>query len=86
MAAQVREYDKQLRANLPASQRDLPFLDLRKFELEGVSAPESHLLRIEVKGKYPSVPELAGDDIFAPIPGRREAFYAQRGMAKTTSL
>lgn len=46
LAAQVREYDKQLRANLPASQRDLPFLDLRKFELEGVSAPESHLLRI----------------------------------------
>ena len=82
LAAQVREYDKQLRANLPASQRDLPFLDLRKFELEGVSAPESHLLRIEVKGKYPQFPNWLAMTFFAPIPWEAEAFYAQRGMAK----
>ena len=36
-AVQVRAEDKRLRADLKPSDRDLPFLDLRKFELKGVS-------------------------------------------------
>lgn len=82
LSAQVREYDKKLRDGLAPTERDLPFLDFRKFELAGVSAPELHLLRIEVKGKYPQFPNWLAMTFFAPIPWEAEAFYSQKGMAK----
>lgn len=81
-AVQVRAEDKRLRADLKPSDRDLPFLDLRKFELKGVSAPDKHTLRLEVKGKYPQFPNWLAMTFFAPVPWEAEAFYAQKGMAK----
>lgn len=79
---QVREEDKRLRANLSPTDRDLPFLDLRKIDLKGVSAPDKHTLRLEIKGKYPQFPNWLAMTFFAPIPWEAEAFYAQKGMAK----
>ncbi len=82
LSSEVRSYDKKLREGIPATERDLPFLDFRKFKLEGVSAPEKYLLRIEVRGKYPQFPNWLAMTFFAPIPWEAEAFYAQKGMAK----
>lgn len=78
----VRTYDKELRKNLQPTDRDFPFLDLRKIEMAGVSAPEPHLLRIEVKGKYPQFSNWLAMTFFAPIPWEAESFYAQKGMAQ----
>lgn len=81
-AAKVREEDKRLRANLSPQDRDLPFLDLRRIDFNGVSAPDKYTLRIEVKGKYPQFPNWLAMTFFSPIPWEAEAFYAQKGMAK----
>lgn len=62
-AVQVRAEDKRLRADLKPSDRDLPFLDLRKFELKGVSAPDKYTPRARSQRKVPAVPQLAGHDV-----------------------
>jgi len=51
--ALVKREDAQLRAGLDAASQDKPFLDFRRWPLAGVTAPEKHLLRIRLHGKYP---------------------------------
>ncbi len=74
--------DKALRAKLPPTTRDLPFLDFRQFPLEGVSAPDKYTLRIRVLGKYPQFKYWLAMTFFAPVPWEAEKFYAQPGMAQ----
>ncbi len=52
-AALVKREDAKLLAGLPDDLRDKPFLDFRRWPLAGATAPEKHLLRIRLKGKYP---------------------------------
>lgn len=73
--------DKELRKGLSPTDRDLPFLDFRKYSFEGVQALDKHTLRIRVKGKYPQFKYWLAMTFFAPIPWEAEAFYAQPGMA-----
>jgi ABC-type transport system substrate-binding protein len=73
--------DKELRKGLAPTDRDLPFLDFRKYSFEGVQALDKHTLRIRVKGKYPQFKYWLAMTFFAPIPWEAEAFYAQPGMA-----
>lgn len=80
--AKMAATDKALRAKLPPTERDLPFLDFRQFPLEGVSAPDKHTLRIRVIGKYPQFQYWLAMTFFAPVPWEAEKFYAQPGMAK----
>ncbi|NBD19901.1 peptide ABC transporter substrate-binding protein [Aquabacterium fontiphilum] len=77
----VREEDKKLRAGLPATARDKPFLDFRQWPLEGAQALDSHTLRIRIKGKYPQWSYWLAMTFLAPIPWEADAFYAQPGMA-----
>lgn len=79
--ALVKQEDARLRAGLPAAERDLPFLDFRQWPLAGASAPEKHLLRIRIKGKYPQWNYWMGMTFLSPIPWEADAFYAQPGMA-----
>jgi ABC-type transport system substrate-binding protein len=73
--------DKELRKGLAPTDRDLPFLDFRKYSYEGAQALDKHTLRIRVKGKYPQFKYWLAMTFFAPIPWEAEAFYAQPGMA-----
>ncbi|MDP1790217.1 MAG: ABC transporter substrate-binding protein, partial [Methylibium sp.] len=79
--ALLHEADRKLLAGLPASALDKPFLDLRSFPLAGAEAPDPHLLRIRILGKYPQWPYWMAMTFLAPIPWEADAFYAQPGMA-----
>jgi len=79
---QIVQIDKKLRANLPPTQRDLPFLDFRALPFDGAVALDKHTLRIRIKGKYPQFKYWLAMTFFAPIPWEAEKFYSQPGMAQ----
>ncbi len=78
----VKAEDAKLRLGLDASSQDKPFLDFRRWPLAGASAPEKHLLRIRIKGKYPQWNYWMQMTFLAPVPWEADAFYAQPGMAE----
>lgn len=80
--ALIKQEDAKLRAGLDPTLRDKPFLDFRRWPLAGVSAPEKHLLRIRIKGKYPQWKYWMAMTFLAPVPWEADAFYAQPGMAR----
>jgi ABC-type transport system substrate-binding protein len=77
----IRAEDKKLRAGLPASTRDKPFLDFRRWPLAGVQALDAHTLRIRITGKYPQWKYWMAMTFLAPVPWEADAFYSQPGMA-----
>ena len=85
----LREYgelikleDAKLRKGLDPASLDKPMLDFRKWPMAGASAPEKHLLRIRIKGKYPQWSYWMQMTFLAPVPWEADAFYAQPGMAE----
>ena len=79
--ALIKAEDAKLRAGLDPAARDKPFLDFRKWPLIGATAPEKHLLRIRIKGKYPQWSYWMSMTFLAPVPWEADAFYAQPGLA-----
>ena len=77
----IKAEDAKLRAGLDPSSLDKPFLDFRRWPLAGASAPEKHLLRLRIKGKYPQWNYWMTTTFLSPVPWEAEAFYAQPGMA-----
>ena len=77
----IKREDAKLREGLDPSSQDKPFLDFRRWPLAGASAPEKHLLRIRIKGKYPQWKYWMQMTFLAPLPWEADAFYAQPGMA-----
>ncbi len=77
----VKEEDRKLMAGRDPSSPDKPFLDFRQWPLAGATAPEKHLLRIRIKGKYPQWNYWMNMTFTAPVPWEADAFYAQPGMA-----
>ncbi len=78
----IRSVDKKLRAKLDPADLDKPFLDFRQYPLEGVTALDSHTLRIRLHGKYPQWKYWLALPFTAPVPWEADAFYAQPGMAR----
>ena len=78
----IKQEDAALRKGLDPASQDKPFLDFRKWPLAGASAPEKHLLRIRIKGKYPQWSYWMQMTFMAPVPWEADAFYAQPGMAE----
>ena len=78
----VKKEDAKLRQGLDPASQDKPFLDFRRFPLAGATAPESHLLRIRLHGKYPQWKYWMQMTFMAPVPWEADAFYAQPGMAE----
>ena len=78
----IKKEDAALRKGLDPSSLDKPFLDFRRWPLAGASAPEKHLLRIRIKGKYPQWKYWMQMTFLAPIPWEADAFYAQPGFAE----
>ncbi len=77
----IKAEDAKLRKGLDPSSQDKPFLDFRRWPLAGASAPEKHLLRVRIKGKYPQWSYWMQMTFLAPVPWEADAFYAQPGMA-----
>jgi ABC-type transport system substrate-binding protein len=78
----IRAEDRKLRTGMDPAALDKPFLDFRNFPLEGVSALDSHTLRIRIIGKYPQWKYWLAMPFTAPVPWEADKFYAQPGMAK----
>jgi ABC-type transport system substrate-binding protein len=79
--ATIKAEDAKLLAGLPKDIHDKPFLDFRKWPLEGAEAVDPHLLRIRLKGKYPQWSYWMAMPFLAPVPWEADAFYAQDGMS-----
>ena len=79
--ALIKKEDAKLRAGLSPSNPDKPFLDFRKWPLEGAKALDPHTLEIRIKGKYPQWNYWMQMTFMAPVPWEADAFYAQPGMA-----
>jgi len=79
--ALVKREDAKLLAGLSRSSQDKPFLDFRRWPLEGVQALDPHLLRIRIKGKYPQWKYWLTLTFTSPVPWEADAFYSQPGMA-----
>ncbi len=77
----IAKLDRELRQNLPPTDRDLPLLDFRQYAFDGVQALDAHTLRIRLIGKYPQFKYWLAMTFFAPVPWEAEVFYAQPGMA-----
>jgi ABC-type transport system substrate-binding protein len=77
----IKAEDAKLRAGLDKANEDRPFLDFRRWPLAGATAPEKHLLRIRIKGKYPQWNYWMSMTFMAPVPWEADAFYAQPGFA-----
>ena len=78
----LREIDTELRKDLPAGARDLPWLDLRSAGFSGVEALDEYTVRIRVKGLYPQFKYWLAMTFVAPIPWEADRFYHQPGMAQ----
>ena len=78
----IKKEDARLRQGLDPASLDKPFLDFRRWPLAGASAPEKHLLRVRIKGKYPQWSYWMQMTFMAPVPWEADAFYAQSGMAE----
>ena len=81
-AERIKAEDEKLLAGLAKSSPDKPFLDFRRWPLAGATAPEKHLLRIRIKGKYPQWKYWMQMTFLAPVPWEADAFYAQPGLAE----
>jgi ABC-type transport system substrate-binding protein len=80
----IAEENKKLLAGLPEDARDKPFLDFRKWPLEGVKAIDKYTLRIRIKGKYPQWKYWLALTFSSPLPWEADAFYAQPGMSENS--
>jgi ABC-type transport system substrate-binding protein len=78
----IKAEDAKLREGLDPASQDKPFLDFRRWPLAGATAPEKHLLRVRVKGKYPQWSYWMQMTFTAPVPWEADAFYAQPGLAE----
>jgi ABC-type transport system substrate-binding protein len=78
----IKKEDAKLREGTDPSSQDKPFLDFRRWPLAGATAPEKHLLRIRLKGKYPQWKYWMQMTFMAPVPWEADSFYAQPGLAE----
>lgn len=76
---------KALGAALQREMKNLPdgqWLDLDRFDLEGVRRVDRYTYRITLHGKYPQFVYWLAMPFFAPVPREVDRFYAQPGMAE----
>ena len=56
------------------------FLDLQRYDLEGVRATGRYTYEIKIYGKYPQMKYWLAMPFFAPMPPEADRFYSQPGM------
>jgi ABC-type transport system substrate-binding protein len=80
--AMVKQEDAKLLKGVDRAAQDKPFLDFRQWPLAGATAPEKHLLRVRIIGKYPQWSYWMTLPFTAPVPWEADAFYSQTGMTE----
>lgn len=88
LAKRLREEDElkkkalqeQASGALVTQASDLPWLDLRQYEVEGAQAIDKYTLQITINGKYPQFIYWLAMPFFAPIPWEADKFYSQPGL------
>ncbi|MBK7615551.1 MAG: hypothetical protein IPJ08_14080 [Burkholderiales bacterium] len=78
----IKKEDAKLREGTDPASQDKPFLDFRRWPLAGATAPEKHLLRIRIHGKYLQWKYWMQMTLLSPVPWEADAFYAQPGLAE----
>jgi ABC-type transport system substrate-binding protein len=76
---------KEFAGMLRAAEKALPaggYLDLARYDLEGVQVLDRYTYRIRVRGKYPQFVYWLAMPFFSPVPPEADRFYAQPGMAE----
>lgn len=58
------------------------YLDLRKYQLEGIQLIDKYTYSIKIHGKYPQFLYWLAMPFFAPIPWEADRFYAQPGLVQ----
>jgi oligopeptide transport system substrate-binding protein len=74
--APTAEYRKRYGASDPGQ----PWIDLRKYDLDGVKVLDRYTYSVRIKGKYSQFLYWLAMPFFAPIPWEADRFYSQRGM------
>ncbi len=67
------------------AEKDQPWIDLRKHNLEGAEVIDRYRYRIRIKGKYPQFLYWLAMPFFAPMPWEADRFHSQPGMADKES-
>ena len=62
--------------------KDGEFLDLTRYDLEGVQLLDRYTYRVKIYGKYPQFLYWLAMPFFAPIPPEADRFYSQSGLDK----
>ena len=78
----IAAIDKELRKTVAPTDRDLPFLDFRQYDMPGARALDEHTLRIRLSGKYPQFKYWLTMTFFSPVPWEADLFYSQPGMVE----
>jgi oligopeptide transport system substrate-binding protein len=73
---------KEYADRLKSAARPGEWLDLRKYDLEGVTRVDAHTYRVTLKGRYPQFLYWLAMPFFAPMPWEAEKFFHQPGMAE----
>lgn len=72
------EFENQLTEVLKTRKKKI---DLREYDLEGVTVIDKYHYQIKIKGKYPQFQYWLAMPFFSPIPWEAEVFYSQPGLS-----
>ncbi len=81
----LSDYAKRLKTEIEL-QRKKPgnrvFLDLRRYDFQGIKVIDDYTYQIKIRGKYPQFLYWLAMSFFSPMPYEADYFYAQPGMEK----
>ncbi len=69
-------------AKLKRKEGEDAFLNLNKYDIDGVKVIDRYTYSVKIKGKYPQFLYWLAMPFFAPIPPEADQFYSQAGMDK----
>jgi oligopeptide transport system substrate-binding protein len=73
---------KEYAAVLKKADKPGQWLDLRKYDIEGVTRIDDYTYRVTLKGRYPQFVYWLAMPFFASMPWEADQFFAQPGMAE----
>jgi ABC-type transport system substrate-binding protein len=78
----LSEFSKKISGIAKQKKKDKQPLDLRPYNISGVTVVDDHTLKVKIKGRYPQFLYWLSMNFFAPIPWEADVFYQQPGLIK----
>ncbi len=78
----AKEVDAAYQEKRESSGEDHPYLDLRRFDIEGVKVVDRYSFTVRIKRKYPQFIYWLAMPFFSPMPWEADLFYAQPSLKK----